>query len=117
MPLRRLDPGGVAAGLFFLALGLAAIWAGLVGEYRRDLHAGRVAMVEGRGRKRYGSGDDGLRLGYVVGDREFDVSEAGYNALVEGLPYRAYYLPRSGKLVNIEPVAPGGPRATPLRTG
>jgi hypothetical protein len=41
---------------------------------------------------------------YEIQGVRFNVSERGYNALIEGVQYRGYYLPRSKVLVNIEPL-------------
>jgi len=41
---------------------------------------------------------------YEIQNMRFNVSEGGYNALIEGVRYRAYYLPHSRTLVNIEPL-------------
>lgn len=41
---------------------------------------------------------------YEIQNMRFDVSEGGYNALIEGVRYRVYYLPHSRALVNIEPL-------------
>ncbi len=40
---------------------------------------------------------------YEIQDIRFNVSERSYDALIEGVQYRAYYLPHSKALVNIEP--------------
>lgn len=44
---------------------------------------------------------------YALDGQRFIVSQKGYAALAEGPSYRLYYVPRSKRLVNIEPV-PGG---------
>jgi hypothetical protein len=49
---------------------------------------------------------------YLVGDRRFAVPWLAYRALVEGVRYRLYYLPASGVLVNVEPVAVEGAAST-----
>ncbi len=44
------------------------------------------------------------KYAYEIQNMRFSVSERSYNALVEGVRYRAYYLPRTKVLVNIEPL-------------
>ncbi len=41
---------------------------------------------------------------YEIQNMRFSVSERSYDALIEGVRYRAYYLPHSKALVNIEPL-------------
>jgi hypothetical protein len=41
---------------------------------------------------------------YEIQNMRFSVSERSYDALIEGVQYRAYYLPHSKALVNIEPL-------------
>ena len=41
---------------------------------------------------------------YVSGSHKFQVSESAYNALIEGKPYRIFYVPRSKRLVSMEPI-------------
>lgn len=56
--------------------------------------------MTGLGRKeRYRS-----RHSHIFGDRRFRVSAEAHAALVADVPYRAYYLPLSTRLVNIEPL-------------
>jgi hypothetical protein len=40
----------------------------------------------------------------MLDGQRFIVSQKGYAALTEGPSYRLYYVPRSKRLVNIEPV-------------
>lgn len=100
---------------------LAAIGVGLyllVRAFRpvplqRDIQAGRVMAITGSGiryrRVVTRSGESGqstsITYYYIVAGEQFQVSERAYAALVEGLTYRAYYLPSSKRLVNIEPLA------------
>jgi len=39
---------------------------------------------------------------YVINDRFFPVTQEAYGALIDGLQYRAYYLPRTKRLISIE---------------
>ena len=41
---------------------------------------------------------------YTLEEMRFHVTEAGYNVLDETKLYRLYYVPHSGRLVNIEQV-------------
>lgn len=81
----------------------------------KDLADGRVLAVEGGARKAHrrtfsllGSiaGGDGTAdfYYYDIAGQRFPVSETAYHALVDGVAYRFYYLPRSKTLVNIEPL-------------
>lgn len=42
---------------------------------------------------------------YVIGDTRFSIAEKAYPALIDGLEYQAYYLPRSKRLLSIEPLS------------
>lgn len=91
-----------------LAVGLVLILLGVFWrEHRRDLESGRVEVVEGRGTREYSETSDGPpTYSYVVAGIRFDVSDKAYEAFVDGLYYRAYFLPYSGRLVNLEVMAP-----------
>lgn len=39
---------------------------------------------------------------YVIGEKRFEVNKTAYTALIDGLEYRIYYLPRTKKLISIE---------------
>jgi hypothetical protein len=98
----------------------AAVGLYYIGTAAADLVLGRVQMVEGDGQKVYttsrsrSSATAGYSTQhsyyYEVGGKRFKVSLDAWGALVEGVPYRAYYTPLSGTLVNIEPV--GSPTIT-----
>jgi hypothetical protein len=72
----------------------------------RDLLQKEVLVVEGIGKKKMvvTDDDDGEQRTYyyVIGDQQFVVSKKGYEALLEGERYRAYYTPASNVLVNVE---------------
>lgn len=70
-----------------------------------DLREGRVQMSEGRVQRIVVRGNKSVSYYYALNNIRFSVSTAGYNALVEGRPYRIYYLPRSKTLLGIEPTA------------
>jgi hypothetical protein len=109
------------AGFIFSGIvgGLIALWAGwhvflARGAYREDAREERVVSLEG-----FADKDSRLRLKnnlrngstyyheyfYRLEGKEFHVSRQAYDALVVGVPYRFYYLPRSHALVNIEPLS------------
>jgi hypothetical protein len=46
-----------------------------------------------------------VQCAYEIQGIRFPVSRESYDALIEGVRYRAYYLPQSKTLVNIEPVS------------
>lgn len=39
---------------------------------------------------------------YLVGEQRFEISKRAYAALIEGVKYRVYYLPRTKILFSIE---------------
>ncbi|MBN1977214.1 MAG: hypothetical protein JW918_07410 [Anaerolineae bacterium] len=70
-----------------------------------DCLQGRVMTAEGPVTKDFEASTDSSVSYYYELDRAvFRVNEAGYEALVAGLTYRLYHLPRSQKLVNVEAV-------------
>jgi hypothetical protein len=42
----------------------------------------------------------------VINGMRLSVASPGYVALIEGLPYRVYYSPRSMMVLSIEPLRP-----------
>jgi hypothetical protein len=84
----------------------------------RDLADGRVLVIEGEIHKVYARKFSAASLlmgserpysegyNYAIGSEQFPVSEKAYHALVDGVACRLYYLPRSKRVVNIEPCAP-----------
>jgi hypothetical protein len=50
---------------------------------------------------------------YRLNRLRFPVSEAGYDALIVGRPYRVYYLPRSKILLSLEPLSLPHPQDKP----
>jgi hypothetical protein len=81
----------------------------------KDIADGRVLAVEGKARKAHrrtysllgsiagGSGTTDF-YSYDIAGQRFPVSETAYHALVDDVPYRFYYLPRSRTIINIEPL-------------
>jgi hypothetical protein len=90
----------LGAGLLLVLLG--PFWK----EYETDLARAEAVMVEGRGTREVSSTDNGpLTYSYTIGGAggtDFEVNEKAYKGFVEGRYYRAYYLPYSGMLANIE---------------
>ncbi|HEX6510638.1 MAG TPA: hypothetical protein VF221_23665 [Chloroflexota bacterium] len=107
------DEGGAYLGLAVgvLLVGFGVFWR----EYQTDLTEASVEMVEGRGTREMDNMDDGPpSYSYIVGGVGFAVPEPAYQAFVDGLSYRAYYLPHAGQLVNIEVLRP---EDRPVSTG
>jgi hypothetical protein len=105
------DHGEAYVGLAVggLLVGLGVFWR----EYQTDLARADVTMVEGRGTREMDTTADGPpSYSYSVGGVGFDVTEPAYRAFVDGRYYRAYYLPYSGHLVNIEVLRPEDRRAS-----
>ncbi|HLB12715.1 MAG TPA: hypothetical protein VJO15_07130, partial [Dehalococcoidia bacterium] len=102
------DPGALAGGGVFA---LAFVGAGLFMLYtsRRaigDALEGRAVSVEGQGSRTTSVSSESSTTYYCsVGTVQFTVPRATYEALVEGIVYRAYYAPRSQTLLSTEPVA------------
>lgn len=72
-----------------------------------DLALGTIEQVEGTGRKEKrvsGGRSRTTQYFYVIGNHQFQVNARAYNALFEGVVYRAYFLPRTRKLLSIEAV-------------
>ena len=71
-----------------------------------DCFQGRAIASEGPVAKDFEvSTDSSVSYYYELDKTVFRVSETGYEALIAGLTYRLYLLPRSQKLVNIEAIA------------
>jgi hypothetical protein len=74
-----------------------------------DLNASSPETVEGIGRKetrRKSSGRSSRTVYYyIIGTMEFEVAQKAYPALLDGLTYRAYYMPRTKRLLTIEPLS------------
>ncbi len=113
-----LLPGAVVT---FLAAGLLALTAmGTGNRLLQDLRDGRVEMVEGPISKRGNFNPSGKRLQnfyLFVGRSMFLTTSTRYLAAPNAGYVRAYYLPRSRRLVNLEPVAgPAQPEGDPALT-
>lgn len=68
-----------------------------------DIWHGKVSNVEGPVGRRIHRARYSDSYYYVSDLDEFQVSSAAYHALLEGQRYRIYYVPRSRRLVSIEP--------------
>ena len=101
---------GIGAGVAWTAIWIAIIVMQFRARARqqRDANAGRVAVYEGIVTKWEGwkhSGSDSANTWvyrYLCDAGTFEVSQAAYRALADGLLYRVYYTPESKQLVNIE---------------
>jgi protein-S-isoprenylcysteine O-methyltransferase Ste14 len=72
-----------------------------------DLNASAPEIVEGEGHKvtrRKSSGRSSRTVYYyIIGSQEFEIPQKAYPALLEGFNYRAYFMPRTKRLLTIEP--------------
>ena len=97
--------GGFLA--IFVAIGFTMVLNAIL-----DFNTSEPEMVEGEGRKvtrRKSSGRSSRTVYYyVIGDHEFEVPQKAFPALVEGINYRAYFMPRSKRLVTLEPLSVPG---------
>jgi hypothetical protein len=77
-----------------------------------DFSASEPEEAEGEGRKitrRKSSGRSSRTVYYYsIGGREFEVPQKAYPALVEGINYRAYFMPRSRRLLTLEALSVPG---------
>jgi hypothetical protein len=91
-----------------LVLGIFALvggWMFLNGLL--DMSVSSIEQAQGPGRKEKrtsGEKNRSTRYYYVIDGKSFQVSRRAYTALLEGIDYRIYYLPRTKKMVSIEPI-------------
>lgn len=94
--------GGFLA--IFVAIGFTMVLNAVL-----DLRSTEPEVVEGAGSKitrRKSSGKSSRTVYYyIIGDQEFEVPQKGYPALLEGVNYKAYYMPRTKHMLTIEPVS------------
>jgi hypothetical protein len=106
MAVTMISGGAGAATLIPLAIAggfiLLFVWSAV--NVTRDVNDDKVATAQGRVRRLVRRSRRSASYYYTLDRLQFYVSGAAYNALVEGREYRLYYLPRSKKLVGIEPV-------------
>lgn len=90
----------------FLAI-FAAIGFNMVLNAFLDFNASAPEVVEGEGHKvtrRKSSGRSSRTVYYyIIGSQEFEVPQKAFPALLEGFTYRAYFMPRTKRLIAIEP--------------
>jgi len=106
----NVDSGDALPAMFIpaLVLGIFALvggWMFLNGLL--DMSVSSIEQAQGPGRKEKrtsGGKNRSTRYYYVIDGKSFQVSRRAYTALLEGIDYRVYYLPRTKKLVSIEPV-------------
>lgn len=106
----NVDSGEALPALLIpaLVLGIFALvggWMFLNGLL--DMSVSSIEQAQGPGRKEKrtsGGKNRSTRYYYVIDGKSFQVSRRAYTALLEGIDYRIYYLPRTKKLVSIEPV-------------
>ena len=102
------DVGSTIIGAIF-DVGFAAglMWLGYLigGKLLTDMLIGQVRQIEGSGMKysASGRGSGGKVFYYSVGELDFQIPSCGtYKALHDANAVRAYYLPRSRVLLNLE---------------
>ncbi len=84
----------------------------LIGAYMAanafiDIFISQVERVEGPGHKEKrvsGGKNRTVRYYYIINGKDFQVSKTAFGALIDGLEYRAYYLPRTKRLLTLEPI-------------
>ncbi len=102
LQLHQLLQAGFGA---FMSEGLLlALLLALAYPRWRELREGRVAALEGYGQPDKHTSKGRTSYYYKLGRQQFDVSSVAYRTLVPGMRYRLYYLPRTDKLVSIEPL-------------
>lgn len=96
----------IMPGIFLLIFGAFGAWMMFTGLADYMAHVPLVVEGVGGKRKRTTSGRRSRRtvFYYVIGEQSFQVSQEAYTALIEGQRYRAYLLPRTKKLLTIEPL-------------
>ena len=106
----NVDSGEALPALLIpaLVLGIFALvggWMFLNGLL--DMSVSSIEQAQGPGRKEKrtsGGKNRSTRYYYVIDGKRFQVSRRAYTALLDGIDYRVYYLPRTKRPVSIEPV-------------
>ena len=75
-----------------------------IGQAIVDIWRGKVVSIEGRVMREIRHARYSRSYYYLTHSHRFKVSKAAYDALIEGNSYRIYYVPRSRRLVSIEPL-------------
>jgi hypothetical protein len=96
----------IMPGIFLLIFGALGAWMMFTGLADYLAHVPLVVEGVGGKRKRTTSGRRSRRTVYyyVIGEHSFQVTPDAYGALIEGQHYRAYLLPKTKKLLTIEPL-------------
>jgi hypothetical protein len=111
---RELIAGGAAVLAAFFVV--RSITGG--DRLTRDLHESRVESVEGAiGKRRVGNGRARASYFLEVGDRRFTIGSLTYRALPDAGWVRAYYLPLSRTVVNLEQLPNASPAPDMTRDG
>ena len=100
--------GGSLAWFSLLGLIVAAAGVSLLrnnDRYGKAVRAGQVAAIEGNGVRMKWVRAQRKYYAYHIGVSSFPVSARAYDAFSENQVYRAYCLPGTDRLVNIEPLA------------
>ena len=88
---------------YFLVSGGRSIYRNL-----SDAFSGALETVQGvaaKSSEQRSSGRSRRRVYlYNIGNLNFEVPQGAYQALIDGLEYRAYYVPRTRQLLSIEPL-------------
>ncbi len=104
-PEKPMLPFFVAAGFGALAvvMSVRGLTAGLADAFARSVKSAEGEV--GRYTRSSGTGRNSRTVHYYsLGDLNFTVGRAAYEALIEGLNYRVFYLPRTRMLIGIEPI-------------
>ncbi len=114
--LRSLDRSDTIPLLCFggIMLAIMAVVVGVIIRGVREALTGKVdsvtgyltetTEVRGSGKSRH------TYYYYVIDGRKFQVTPAAHKASIEGMRYRLFFLPRSGKVVSAEPIRGAGDR-------
>ncbi|MCC7361917.1 MAG: hypothetical protein IT317_20705 [Anaerolineales bacterium] len=109
--VRRADTSGLwitflCAGLPLFVVGALTLWQAR--RFLADVLARRVAAHVGQARKathtRIIRSREEQRYTVRFDEQVFELPRAAYESLAPGRVYRAYALPRSGKLISVEPI-------------
>jgi hypothetical protein len=103
-------PENIASLAIPLAMMAYLLFSGGLSIYRNlgDALSGALETVQGAGAKSTEQRSSGRSRRtvylYNIGNLNFEVPQGAYQALIDGLEYRAYYVPRTRQLLSIEPL-------------
>jgi hypothetical protein len=107
---KEIGWGGILGTIILLIVALSFLWMAVMigGNQVADLFTGKVAHVDGLGRKQFSTGFRAVAIRrYFVNDKILVVSDKKtFESLPVNQPVRAYYALRSKTLVNIETIDP-----------